>query len=123
MDRTARLVRIVYRKELLLHDRLGQSRIEILDIAIFKKLATGSEDSRARYATGVNRIPESSVSINSRMAEVANSGESTLEVLTRQLRAHQDALGGRLDNSQQQIWSKEPIVTTIDLGLGRNDHV
>src|SRR5262249_56368109 len=96
--RLPRPVGAVDREKFLLQDRLGDSRIETLDIPVFtlSNLTPGCQDPRAGDPTGVDRVSQCGVSIDARVPEIAHGGEAALPVFARQLRAQQHTFTRRL---------------------------
>src|ERR1700744_795648 len=78
---------------------------------------------RARNMARINGIPQSCIPVDSGVPEIAHGREAALKVLTRQLRADQYALAGRLDDRQQQIWNEVSVVAARALGRRWYDYV
>ena len=100
----------INQQELLLQDRLGKGRIEVLNVfAARNELACGGQDSRTRDTACIDGVTQFGIAVNSGMAKIANGGDAALQVFARHLRAEQGAFARRLDDGQQQFRSKQTI--------------
>ena len=96
-----RLVDICYLQKFLVHDCMGKSGIESLDVLPWRRNFTpGSQNSRTGDVASVDGVSQDNVAVNPGVPEVAYCREATLQVFARRLRAAQHALTGRHSDRQ-----------------------
>ncbi len=73
------LIYSVDQQEFLLENGVGKRRIQILNIVTSRdEFASRSENPRARNTAGINRIAQFGVSVDARVTEIPNRGDSAL---------------------------------------------
>ena len=83
--------------------RSGQDGIEVLNVfAPRDELSPRSQHSRAGNAACIDCVAQLGVAVNSRVTQVANRGDTALQVFSCRLCAHQNALARRFNDGQQQ---------------------
>ena len=104
-------------------DGPGDRGIKGLEVpARRRKLARSSQNSGTGDAARIDGVAQRGIAIDSGVPEVADGGETTLEVFASHLRAQQDAFRrGLRGHRQQQSRNKRPIAR--DLGFRRDVYV